>query len=90
MPPRIIPARARGKGKGKEPVGTSQQLPEIPPNALDLLHPAIATEFEDSFKTRLVMKAHVFDKLDVNKTRVAIALLLFLKEKGKSTNKPQR
>ena len=64
MPPRIIPARARGKGKGKEPVGTSQQLPEIPPNALDLLHPAIATEFEDSFKTRLVMKPHVFDKHD--------------------------
>lgn len=65
MPPRTIPARAKGKGKGKEPVGTSQQPPDIPPNALDLLHPAIANEFEDSFKTRLVMKPHVFDKTDV-------------------------
>ncbi|XP_050890569.1 uncharacterized protein LOC127095973 [Lathyrus oleraceus] len=64
MPPRTIPARAKGKGKGKEPVGTSQQLPDIPTNALDLLHPAIATEFEDSFKTRLVMKPHIFDKHD--------------------------
>lgn len=64
MPPRTIPARAKGKGKGKETAGTSQQPPDVPPTALDLLHPAIAAEFEESFKTRLVMKPHVFDKTD--------------------------
>ena len=80
MPPLTIPAKAKGKGKGKEPVGTSQQLPDIPPNALDLLHPAITTEFEDSFKTRLVMKPHIFDKHDAIHAMGGFSQQLFTKD----------
>ena len=70
MPPRTIPPGTKGRGRGKAAVGTSRNVespppPEIPPNALTIMHPAVAEEFEKSFKSRLVMKPHVFNTTDV-------------------------
>ena len=81
MPPRTIPTRPRGRGKGKEKetVGSSHQSPptsEIPPSALSILHPAIAAEFEESFKARLVMKPHIFHQPDALSLPIPMMLLI--------------
>ena len=58
MPPKT-------KGKGKLGTGPSGSTTEIPPSVLTIMHPTTVEEFEKSFKTRLVMKPHVFNKDEV-------------------------
>ena len=60
-----MPPKTKGKEKFAAGPSGSAQNPEIPPNALTIMHPATAEEFEKSFKTRLVMKPQIFNKEEV-------------------------
>lgn len=57
MPPKMIKPRGR---KSTE-VGSTSGVPPMIYSSLSILHPSSSTVFDEFFKTRIVMKPHVFE-----------------------------